>query len=58
MRDHMNPPRVVSTSCFIPQTKHGSHSTVVSTLLPIFRGCEEDNPYTHIKKIEEICSTF
>ena len=27
-------------------------------LLPTFHGMENENPYTHIREFEEVCTTF
>ena len=27
-------------------------------LLPIFHGMESENPYSHMRKFEEVCNTF
>lgn len=56
MRDHLKMLRVASPSCFIPQTEHVTVWLELVPLLPIFRECEEENPYMHIKENEEMYS--
>ena len=58
MRDHIHPPRV-SAPCFIIQPVD---DVVVRPylvpLLPTFHGMENENPYTHIREFEEVCTTL
>ena len=58
MRDHIHPPRVSSPSRIIPPTEDVSVSPYLVPLLPTFHGMENENPYTHIREFEEVCTTF
>ena len=59
MRDHIHPPRVSATSCIIPPTKDVSVvMPYLVPLLPTFHGMENENPYTHIREFEEVCTTL
>ena len=60
MREFLNPPRLSTPSCFMLPPNHDNvtiRPQVVSQL-PIFRGIENENPYSHIKKFEDIVSIF
>ena len=57
MRDHIHPPRVSAPSCIIPPTDDVVVRPYLVPLLPTFHGREND-PYTHIREFEEVCTTF
>ena len=57
MRDHIHPPRVSVPSCIIPPTGDVSVRPYLVPLLPTFHGMEKENPYTHIREFEEVCTT-
>ena len=58
MRDHIHPPRVSAPSCIIPPTDDVAVRPYLVPLLPTFHGMENENPYTHIREFEEVCTTF
>ena len=58
MRDHINPPRVSASSCIIPPAEDVAVRPYLVPLLPTFHGMENENPYTHIRDFEEVCTTF
>ena len=58
MRDHIHPPRVSAPSCIIPPVEEVVVRTYLMPLLPKFHGMENENPYTHIREFEEVCTTF
>ena len=58
MRDHIHPPRVSAPSCIIPSTEDVSVRPYLVPLLPTFHGMKNENPYTHIRDFEEVCTTF
>lgn len=58
MMDYLNPKRMPSPSSFIPQIEYAKVCSQLVPLLSIFRGCQGENPYTHLKEIEEIFSTL
>ena len=58
MRDHIHPPRVSAPSCIIPPAEDVPVRTYLVPLLPTFHGMENENPYTHIRDFEEVCTTF
>ena len=58
MRDHIHPPRVSAPSCIIPTVKKVAVRPYLVPLLPTFHGMENENPYTHIRDFEEVCTTF
>ena len=58
MRDHIYPPRVSSPSCIIPPADDVVVRPYLVPLLPTFHGMENENPYTHIREFEEVCTTF
>ena len=58
MRDHIHPPRVSAPSCIIPPAEEVSVRPYLVPLLPTFHGMENENPYTHIRDFEEVCTTF
>ena len=57
MRDHI-PPRVSAPSCIIPPAEDVAVKPYLVPLLPTFHGIENENPYTHIREFEEVCTTF
>ena len=58
MRDHIHPPRVSSPSCIVPPAEDVTVRPYLVPLLPTFHGMENENPYTHIRDFEEVCTTF
>ena len=58
MRDHIHPPRVSAPSCIIPLVEEVVVRPYLVPLLPTFHGMENENPYTHIRDFEEVCTTF
>ena len=58
MRDHIHPPRVSAPSCIIPPAKDVVVEPYLVPLFPTFHGMENENPYTHIREFEEVCTTF
>ena len=58
MRDHIHPPRVSAPSCIIPPAKDVAVRPYLVPLLPTYHGMENENPYTHIRDFEEVCTTF
>ena len=58
MRDHIHPLRVSAPSCIIPPADDVVVRPYLVPLLPTFHGMENENPYTHIREFEEVCTTF
>ena len=58
MRDHIHPHRVSAPSCIIPPADDVVVRPYLMSLLPTFHGMENENPYTHIREFEEVCTTF
>ena len=58
MRDHIHPPRVSAPSCIIPPAEDVAVRPYLVPLLPTYHGMENENPYTHIRDFEEVCTTF
>ena len=58
MRDHIHPHRVSAPSCIIPHADDVVVRPYLVPLLPTFHGMENENPYTHIREFEEVCTTF
>ena len=58
MRDHVHPPRVSAPSFIVPPSKDIIIKPYIVPLLPTFHGMESENPYSHIREFEEVCSTF
>ena len=58
MRYHIHPPRVSAPSCIIPLVEDVAVRPYLVPLLPTFHGMENENPYTHIRDFEEVCTTF
>ena len=58
MRDHIHPPRVSTPSCIIPPAEDVAVRLYLVPLLPTYHGMENENPYTHIRDFEEVCTTF
>ena len=58
MRDHIHPPRVSALSCIIPPAEDVAMRPYLVPLLPTYHGMENENPYTHIRDFEEVCTTF
>ena len=58
MRDHIHPPRVSAPSCIIPPADDVVVRPYLMPLLLTFHGMENENPYTHIREFEEVCTTF
>ena len=58
MRDHIHPPRVSAPSCVIPPADDVAVRPYLVPLLPTYHGMENENPYTHLRDFEEVCTTF
>ena len=58
MRDHIHPPRVSSPSCIVPPSEDIIIKPYLVPMLPTFHGMESENPYSHIRELEEACNTF
>ena len=58
MRDHIHPPRVSALSCIIPPAEDVAVRPYLVPLLPTFHGMENENPYSHIRDFEDVCTTF
>ena len=58
MRDHIHPSRVSASSCIIPPAEDVTVRPYLVPLLPTYHGMENENPYTHIRDFEEVCTTF
>ena len=58
MRDNIHPPRVSAPSCIIPPAEEVAVRPYLVPLLPTYHGMENENPYTHIRDFEEVCTTF
>ena len=58
MGDHIHPPRVSAPSCIIPPVDDVVVRPYLVPLLPTFHGMENENPYTHIREFEEVCTTL
>ena len=58
MRDHIHPPRVSAPSCIMPPVDDVVVRPYLMPLLPTFHGMENENPYTHIREFEEVCTTL
>ena len=58
MRDHIHPPRVSAPSFIIPLAEDVTIRPYLVPLLPTFHGMENENPYTHIRDFEEVCTNF
>ena len=58
MRDHIHPPRVSALAYIIPPAEDVAVRPYLVPLLQIFHGMENENPYTHIRDFEEVCTTF
>ena len=58
MRDHIHPLRVSAPSCIIPPADDVAVRPYLVPLLPTYHGMESENPYTHLRDFEEVCTTF
>ena len=60
MREFLNPLKLSTSSYFMlpPNQDHVTIRPQVVSQLPIFRGRENENPYSHIKEFEDIVSIF
>ena len=58
MRDHIHPPRVSAPSCIIPPVDDVAVRPYLVPLLLTYHGMENENPYTHLRDFEEVCTTF
>ena len=58
MRDHIHPPRVSAPSYIIPPANDVAVRPYLVPLLPTYHGMENENPYTHLRDFEEVCTTF
>ena len=57
-RNHIHPPKVSAPSCIILPVEDVTVRPYLVPLLPTFYGMENENPYTHIREFEEVCTTF
>ena len=58
MRDHIHPPRMSAPSCIVPSAEQMVIRPHIVPLLPTLHGMESENPYSHIREVEEVCNTF
>ena len=58
MRDHIHPPRVSAPSYIVPPADDVAVRPYLVPLLPTYHGMENENPYTHLRDFEEVCTTF
>ena len=58
MRDHIHPPIVSAPSYYIPPVEEVAVRPYLVPLLPTFHGMENENPYSHIRDFEEVCTTI
>ena len=58
MSDYIHPPRMSAPSCIVPPIEQMVIRPHFVPLLPIFHGMESENPYSHIREFEEVCTTF
>ena len=58
MRDHIHPPRLSAPSSIITPVDDVVVRPYLMPMLPTFHGMENENPYTHIREFEEVCTTF
>ena len=58
MRDQIHHPRVSAPSCIIPPADEVVVRHYLVPLLPTFHGMENENPYTHMREFEEVCTNF
>ena len=58
MMDHIHPPRVSAPSCIVPPADDVAVRPYLVPLLPTYHGMENENPYTHLRDFEEVCTTF
>ena len=58
MRDDIHPPRVSAPSYIIPPADDVAVRPYLVPLLPTYHGMENENPYTHLRDFEEVCTTF
>ena len=58
MRDDIHPPRVSAPSYIIPPADDVAVRPYLVPLLPKYHGMENENPYTHLRDFEEVCTTF
>ena len=58
MRDHIHPPTVSAPSFIIPPAEEVAVRPYLVPLLPTFHGIENENPYSHIRDFEEVCTAF
>ena len=53
MWDYMHPPRMSAPSCIVPPNEQTIIHSYLVPLLPQFHRMENENPYTHIKALQE-----
>lgn len=60
MREHLHSPRLSIPLSFVisPNQNHITMWPHLVPYLPIFMRNDNENPYSHIKELEEIWSTF
>ena len=59
LKQRLMPTRSSTTSCLVPPADSASFNFKpgVINLLPSFHGLERENPYTHIREFEDVCTT-
>ena len=58
MRNHIHSPRMSAPSYIVPPTQQMVIRPHIVPLLPTFHGMESENPYSHIRELEEAYNTF
>jgi hypothetical protein len=56
----MNPTRTSAPSCIVfpPNASHFNFKPDIIQLLPSFHSLELENPYLHLRELEEVCNTY
>lgn len=60
LRDYMHPNRTPQPLCITLPTTNATlelKSSLTQTF-PVFHGMDQENPYQHIRKFEDICGTM
>ena len=47
-----------AASCIVPLAEDVVVRPYLVSLFPTFHGMENENPYTHIREFQEVCTTF
>ena len=60
LRDYMNPTRTIVRSCiyFPLDASHFNFKPGIIQLLLSFHGLDLENPYLHLRELEEVCNTY